>query len=373
VRGAGVKAPRPCPLGVLRIRSPAMAVVKPFRAYRYDEAVAGPLDRLVAPPYDVIDAEQREELLSRSPFNVVHLTLPETEGDAARLWREWLSDGLVVPEDAPSFWALEQDYVGPDGVPRTRRGLVGSVKPEPYEAGVVLPHERTHLGPKENRLRLMQATGVHFEPIFLLYDGAPPYEQPSGPPDLEAAGAKLWRIPSDGIEDAFAAKRLLIADGHHRYETALAYGAEAILVVLVSTDDPGLMIFPTHRIVEQVNGPPPAHADLESALAELEHEPAGRAAAVLYRGTGGIALVHGREGELDVQLVESLAPSGVSYTPSVDEAVAAVDSGRAAGAFIVRPTRIEDVFRFAEAGEPLPQKTTYFYPKLLSGLLFHPA
>ena len=355
------------------VRSPAMAVVKPFRAYRYYEAVAGPLDRLVAPPYDVIDAAEREELLARSPFNVVHLTLPDDESDAARFWREWLSDGVVVPEEEPSFWALEQDYVGPDGVPRTRRGLVASLRPEPYEAGVVLPHERTHAGPKEGRLRLLRATGVHFEPIFLLYDGAPPYEQPDGPPDLEAEGAKLWRIPSGGIEEAFATKRLLIADGHHRYETALAYGAEFIPVVLVSTDDPGLMIFPTHRIVQDVNGPQPDHADLQSALAELEREPVERAAAVLYRPGGSIAVVHGGEGQLDVQLVESLAPEGVSYTPSVEEAVAAVDSGRAAGAFIVRPTRIEDVFRFAEAGETLPQKTTYFYPKLLSGLLFHPA
>ena len=348
-----------------------MAVVKPFRAFRYDEDVAGPLDRLVAPPYDVIDPAQREELLARSPFNVVHLTIPEEPDDAARLWREWQSDGVVVREDEPSFWALEQDYVGPDGVPRTRRGLVASLRPEPYEHRVVLPHERTHAGPKENRLRLLRATNVHFEPIFLLYDGPPPFEFPTGTPDFETEGAKLWRISDEGIEQAFADKQLLIADGHHRYETALAHGAPAIPVVLVSTEDPGLMIFPTHRIAEQVNGPAPAHADLSSALAELEAEPADRAAAVLYRRADDIAVVHGREGELDVQLVESMAPQGITYTPSVEEAVAAVDSGRAAGAFIVRPTRIEDVFRFAERGETLPQKTTYFYPKLLSGLLFH--
>jgi uncharacterized protein (DUF1015 family) len=352
------------------VRSPAMAVVEPFRAVRYDEDVTGQLDTLVAPPYDVIDEAQREELMARSPFNVVHLTLPEDVVDAERLWGEWQSDGVVVREDAPSFWALEQDYVGPDGIPRTRRGLVASLRPEPYENRVVLPHERTHAGPKEGRLRLLRATGVHFEPIFLLYEGEPPFEFPSGSPDIRAEDAKLWRIASDGIEDAFADKQLLIADGHHRYETALAFGAKSIPVVLVSTEDPGLMIFPTHRIVERVNGPAPAQVDLRSALAELESEPQDRAAAVLYRGEGGIAVVHGREGELDVQLVESLAPEGVSYTPSVEEAVAAVDTGQAAGAFIVRPTRIEDVFRFAEAGEPLPQKTTYFYPKLLSGLLF---
>jgi uncharacterized protein (DUF1015 family) len=347
-----------------------MAVVKPFRAVRYDEELAGPLDTLVAPPYDVIGDARREKLMARSPFNVVHLTLPDDVADAERLWAEWLSDGALVQEEEPSFWALEQDYVGPDGVPRTRRGLVAGLRPEPYENRVVLPHERTHAGPKEGRLRLLRATGVHFEPIFLLYDGEPPFRFPTGPPDIKAEGAKLWRIASGGIEEAFADKQLLIADGHHRYETALAFGAKSILVVLVSTKDPGLMIFPTHRIVERVNGPAPAQVDLKSALAELEAAPPDRAAAVLYRGEGGIAVVHGGKGELDVQLVESLAPEGVSYTPSVEEAVGAVDSGRAAGAFIVRPTRIEDVFRFAEAGEPLPQKTTYFYPKLLSGLLF---
>jgi uncharacterized protein (DUF1015 family) len=353
------------------VRSLAMAVVKPFRALHYDEDVAGPLESLVAPPYDVIDDAQRDELMARSPFNVVHLTLPDDVADAERLWGEWQSDGVVVREREPSYWALEQEYVGPDGVPRTRRGLVAALKPEPYEAGIVLPHERTHAGPKEGRLRLLRATGVHFEPIFLLYDGAPPFSQPAGPPDIQTKGAKLWRIADAGIEGAFTDKQLLIADGHHRYETALAYGAERIPVVLVSTGDPGLMIFPTHRIAEQVNGAVPGDAGLDSALAALKAEPPDRAATVLYRPGGRAAVVHGRPGELDVQLVESLGPTGVTYTPSVEEAVAAVDAGHAAGAYIVRPTRIEDVFRFAKRGETLPQKTTYFYPKLLSGLLFY--
>ena len=344
--------------------------MKPIRAVRYDESVAGPLDALVAPPYDVIDDAQREELLARSPLNVVHLTLPDDEAEAARLWREWLSDGVLVRDDEPTFWALEQEYVGPDGVERMRRGLVGALKVEPYEHRVVLPHERTHAGPKEGRKRLLEALGAHPEPIFLLYDGAPPFAHPAGPPDLEAEGTRLWRIPADGIADAFADKQLLIADGHHRYETAVASGVEDILVVLVSTEDPGLMIFPTHRIAERLNGSA-ATQDLRAALADLEARPPDRAAAVLYR-KGGAALVEGEEGALDVQLVESLAAGPVRYTPSVDEAVAAVERGDAEGAFIVRPTRIEDVFRFAQAGETLPQKTTYFYPKLLSGLLFLP-
>ncbi|MGH3079537.1 MAG: DUF1015 family protein [Gaiellaceae bacterium] len=350
-----------------------MAVVKPFRAARYDEEVAGPLDELVAPPYDVIDEAGREELMARSPLNVVHLTLPDDEADAERLWGEWQSDGAIVWEDAPSFWALEQEYVGPDGVDRTRRGLFASLRPEAYENRVVLPHERTHAGPKEGRLRLLRATGVHFEPIFLLYDGEPPFTFPTGPPDLEAEGTKLWRIAPNGIEEAFADKQLLIADGHHRYETALSYGADAIPVVLVSTADPGLMIFPTHRIADEVNGAGgEPFKEVHDAVDQLNARPMDRAATVLYRRAGP-ELIHGRQGDLDVQLVESLVTGPVTYTPSIDEAVEAVEHGRAGGAFIVRPTRIEDVFRFAEAGQTLPQKTTYFYPKLLSGLLFHPA
>jgi uncharacterized protein (DUF1015 family) len=349
-----------------------MAVVKPIRAVRYDTAVAGPLELLVAPPYDVIDEAQREELRARSPLNVVHLTLPDDESDAARLWREWLSDGVLVRDEKPTFWALEQSYVGPDGVERTRRGLVAGLKVEPYENRVVLPHERTHAGPKEGRKRLLEALGAHPEPIFLLYDGAPPYEHPAGEPELEAEGTRLWRIPPGGIADAFADKQLLIADGHHRYETAVASGVEDILVVLVSTDDPGLEIFPTHRISERLNGRSLFATDLDRALDDLHSRSYERAATVVYRKDGGGALVQGEEGALDVQLVEELSPGPMRYTPSVDEAVAAVDRGEAEGAFIVRPTRIEDIFRFAKAGETLPQKTTYFYPKLLSGLLFLP-
>jgi uncharacterized protein (DUF1015 family) len=347
-----------------------MAAVKPIRAVRYEEDAAGPLAQLVAPPYDVIDEAQRAELLARSPHNVVHLTLPESEDEAVRLWRDWLAAGVLVREEEPAFWALEQHYVGPDGVERARRGLVAALRVEPYENRVVLPHERTHAGPKEGRLRLLRAVEAHVEPIFLLYDGAPPYEHPAGEPELEAEGTRLWRLPPGGIEAAFADKQLLIADGHHRYETAVTAGVEQILVVLVSTQDRGLMIFPTHRLSDRLNGASPS-LPLEEALSRLQLAEPDRAATVLYR-KGGAALVQGDEGALDVQLVEALAPGPVRYTPYVQEAVAAVERGEAEGAFIVRPTRIEDVFRFARAGETLPQKTTYFYPKLLSGLLFLP-
>ncbi|MDQ3066140.1 MAG: DUF1015 domain-containing protein, partial [Actinomycetota bacterium] len=220
-----------------------MAVVKPFRALRYDEAAAGPLETLVAPPYDVISEEQRAELRARSPHNVVRLTLPDSEDEAARELEQWRADGILV-EEPPAVWALEQEYTGPDGIERTRFGIVASLEVEPYETGTVLPHERTHAGPKEGRLRLLRATRVQLEPIFLLYDGPAPVERPERAPDLEVEGARLWRIDDPTLVRAFDDKQLLIADGHHRYETAVAFHKEErtpasaqMLVVLVSTGD----------------------------------------------------------------------------------------------------------------------------------------
>ena len=348
-----------------------MAEVNPFRAVRYAER-AGSLDTLVAPPYDVISPAQRDELAARYEHNVVHLTLPDDEAAAGRLWREWREDGTLADEDAPGFWWLSQDYVGPDGVARTREGLVAALKAEPYENRVVLPHERTHRGPKEGRLRLLREVKAQLEPLFFLYEGAPPASRPAREPDLEVEGARLWRLPPDGISDAFADRQLLIADGHHRYETTLAYGENAyVLAVLVSLDDPGLMIFPTHRVFEHEPGERlPAEALAGDARRALEDVPADRAAAVLYRGDGFELAVDGNE--LDVRLVDRLGHEGISYTADWDEAVRAVDAGEAEVAVLMRPTRIEDVFAVAQRGETMPQKSTYFYPKLVSGLLFLP-
>jgi uncharacterized protein (DUF1015 family) len=348
-----------------------MAEVKPFRAVRYGEE-AGPLESLVAPPFDVISPAEREELLARSPYNVVHLTLPEDEGDANRLWREWRGEGILGDEQEPGFWWLSQDYVGPDGVARTREGLVASLRAEPYENRVVLPHERTYGKTKEGRLRLMREVRAQLEPLFFLYEGEPPARRPEREPDLEVEGVRLWRLPPDGIAEVFAERQLLIADGHHRYETTLAYDPDGtdVLAVLVSLDDPGLTIFPTHRLLQGVNGPNPTHDDINLAMLDLEKQPADRARAVLYRRNHRIAMLYGDEGQLDVELVDALKPEDVSYTASLDEAVGAVDRGDAEGALLVRPTRVEDVFERAQAGHVMPQKTTYFYPKLLSGLLF---
>ena len=337
-----------------------MAEVKPFRAERYDESKAGPLERLVAPPYDVILPREREEYLARSPYNVVHLTLPDDEEQAGRDVTAWRDQGVLSRDPEPGYWFLSQDYVGPDGVHRTRSGLVASLRAEPYESRVVLPHERTHSGPKEGRLRLLRATRTQLEPIFLLYEGDP-LQRPGREPDLQSGGDKLWRV-----EDApsFENTELLIADGHHRYETAVAYGQEGgspyLMVVLVPTEQEGLTIFPTHRLAERVNGV--RGTPIEEPGDDLP-------GVVLYRD-GRYELLSG-DG-LDVEIVEQIAPEGVTYTAQRADAVATVDRGDAEAAFLLRPTRLEDVWAVARRGETMPQKSTYFYPKLTSGLLFHP-
>jgi uncharacterized protein (DUF1015 family) len=340
-----------------------MAEVSAFRAERYTL----PLDDLVAPPYDVISEEQRREYLSRSPYNVVHLTLPDSEAQAVADLAAWRESGVLAREAEDTTWALSQTYVGPDGVRRTRNGLVVALRLEPYERGVVLPHERTHAGPKEGRLRLLRATRTQLEPIFLLHDG-PPVELPDGPPEIEIDGPQshdcLWRVSQS---PDFSSSQLLIADGHHRYETALAFhqedGTEAsarMMVVLVSTREEGLTIFPTHRIAQSVNGVRGQPID------EPGEELPGL---VLYR-EGRYELVGG-DG-LDVDVVDRLQPQGVTYTAQRSDAVAAVDRGDAEAAFLLRATPLDAVFERARRGEVMPQKTTYFFPKLTSGLLFQP-
>jgi uncharacterized protein (DUF1015 family) len=346
-----------------------VAVVKPFRALRY----ADPGPGVVAPPYDVISPEQRAGYLARDPRNVVHLTLPDSDEDAARTLAEWRRDGVLVEDDGPAVWALEQEFTGPDGVRRTRAGVVASLEVEPYDRGVVLPHERTHAGPKEGRLRLLRATRTQLEPIFVLHEG-PTLLRGEGPPTLEAAEGgvttRLWRVDDPGeigrVQEALRQARLLIADGHHRYETAVTFreedGADSMMVVLVGQDEGGLVIFPTHRLVTRLgdvparplDGPPPV-------------PPPGL---VLYRGGGYSVVDH--EAGTDPEAVAELDAEVVGYTPLASEAVAAVDRGEAEAAFLLRPVTVEQVRAVAERGEVMPQKSTYFYPKLLSGLLFHP-
>jgi uncharacterized protein (DUF1015 family) len=398
-----------------------VAEVRPFAAVRYGEAAEGPLEGLVAPPYDVIDDDARRELLARSRHNVVHLTLPDSEDEAARRWSTWLDEG-VLRREAEAFWALQQDYVGPDGVARTRTGLVAALRLEPYERGVVLPHERTHREVREGRLRLLRAVRSQVEPIFLLYEGARPFDLPDRAPELEVEGARLWRLAEGaGISEAFADRQLLIADGHHRYETARAYadsiagddGHSYTLMNLVSLEDPGLTVFPTHRLLTGLADPSSQQA-LDSGLErlfEVEEVPAADLEPAGERGIGVFGYVdsHQRRGlrlrlrdtaeldrvldgrpeayrRLDAVILEALvlrgilrmteedveAKRGIAYAKGTEEVWAEIESGRADSAFLLRPAPVEEVREVAASGETMPPKSTYFFPKVLTGMVFNP-
>ena len=221
-----------------------MAEVEPLTAIHYDTAVAGPLADVVAPPYDVIDDSERSALLERSPFNIVAVDLPRADGDpyahAETVLASWLEQGVLVRDTTPAVWALEQVYTGPDGVERTRRGFFCRVRLEEYGPGRVRPHERTHPGPKEDRLRLTRATKANVSPIFSLYSdprqsawtALAPFV--AGVPWGEVARGdtvhRIWRIEDtdaiQAVKSAAAGSELLIADGHHRYETMLTYAKE---------------------------------------------------------------------------------------------------------------------------------------------------
>jgi uncharacterized protein (DUF1015 family) len=356
-----------------------MADVQPFRAVRYAGA-AGPLADLVAPPYDAVSEEQRAALYARSPHNVLHLTLPESASEAGRLYREWLSRGILEQDADPASWLALQEFVGPDGVARTRHGLVVSLTATPYGEAGVLPHERTDPHTREERRRLLRETQVQPEPILLLADTTLALAPPPRPPDVEVDGSRLWRMIGDG-SDGLRVAQLLVADGHHRYESAVELGAELgsavrIMALVVATDDEGLVLFPTHRTF--ANRPELASgaddepcATLAEALARLHDLPRERAAAVRYR-RGSVGIVRGGQGELDVELVDKHGLDGIGYTPDLGEAVSAVDAGAADAAFLLRAPHVEDVFATARRGQRMPPKSTYFFPKPLSGLLFHP-
>jgi uncharacterized protein (DUF1015 family) len=221
-----------------------MADIQPLRALHYDLATAGQLADLVAPPYDVIDAEQRAHLAARSPYNVVELDLPAGEdpyGNAARRFAEWQVSGVLVRDPEPALWVLEQRYHGPDGMVRIRRGFFSRVRVEDYGRGRIRPHERTHPGPREDRLRLTRATRANLSPIFSLYSDpaaradAALASATTGAPwgevtEVDGTLHRIWRCGDAGaierVQDVLADVELLIADGHHRYETARVYAEE---------------------------------------------------------------------------------------------------------------------------------------------------
>jgi uncharacterized protein (DUF1015 family) len=416
-----------------------MAEVAPLDAVHYDREVVGDLADVVAPPYDVIDDEQRAELAARSPHNVVELDLPrDPEGGdpyehAARLMESWRDQGVLTRDERPTIWALEQDYTAPDGSRLTRRGFLARVKLAQYGEGI-RPHERTQPGPKEDRLRLTRATRHNLSPIFSLHPGdAWQHLEPAvaGDPwaqvtDADGTVHRVWRVEDPAIQEAVTSElapgELLIADGHHRYETSLAYqrevgeGGEAdyVLMALVSLEDPGLTVFPTHRLISGLAADPAKQEALGTGLRdafEIEEVPMDQLDPKGIEGVGVFGYVDSHFNRayrlrlasnpaldealaarseayrtLDAAILEELvlkrilrmstddiaAKRGIGYTPSVDEALAKLDGGGYQAAFILRPTPVEQVREVAAAGETMPPKSTYFFPKLLTGLVFNP-
>jgi uncharacterized protein (DUF1015 family) len=416
-----------------------VAEVLPLQAVHYDLGRVGALADVVAPPYDVIDEAQRAELAARSPYNVVELDLPRDPGGgdpyehAAELLGEWTGEGVLARDSEPTIWALEQDYSAPDGSRLTRRGFLARVKLAPYGEGV-RPHERTQPGPKEDRLRLTRATRHNLSPIFALHPGdawrhlepALGHDPWGEVTDGDGTTHRVWRIEDPRVHEAIATEldpgELLIADGHHRYETSLAYQSEVgpggpadyVLMALVSLEDPGLTVFPTHRLISGLANDPAKQEALGSGLKDLfevEEVPTGELDPGGIEGVGVFgyldstykqafhlrlasnpALDRALAGHseayrtLDAAILEELvlkdilgmstediaAKRGIGYTPSIDEAVAKLDAGDYQAAFLVRPTPIDQVREVAAAGDTMPPKSTYFFPKLLTGIAFNP-
>ncbi len=416
-----------------------MAEIEPLRALHYDPEKTGGLQPVVAPPYDVIDDQQRAALEARSPYNVVRIDLPQANGDpyehAAEQLAAWQADGAVVRDDEPALWPLEQDYTGPDGRTRTRRGFLARVRVEQYGAGRIRPHERTHPGPRQDRLRLTRATQANLSPIFSMYsDPSGAAQNALGATDAQSAWAqttdddgtvnRLWRVTDQGaieaVKQAIEGTELLIADGHHRYETARVYAEEVggegahryVLMCLVALQDPGLTIFPTHRLVRGLR--PEQHETLASAIKrDFEIEPLADNAALSPQSSDQVRIgyidAHFRRpfmltlkdpGIADAALPDHAEPyrrldtavleavilkgalgitdedidhlEGLGYARDHDQALELVQSSDYDAAFFMAPTPIERLQAVAAAGESMPPKSTYFFPKVPTGLLFNP-
>lgn len=418
-----------------------MAEIQPLRTLRYDPKSVGSLEAVIAPPYDVIDDELRDRLLAQSPFNVVEVDLPRAPGGgdpyqhAEEVFEAWREQGVLARERDPALWVLEQHFTAPDGTERRRRGLFARVRVEEYGPGRIRPHERTHPGPKADRLSLTRATRANLSPIFSLFgddgdvardalEAATAAEPFASAADHEGTNNTLWRVGEPGaiaaLQDALAGAELLIADGHHRYETARAYAEEVggegehryVLMLLCPLSDPGLTVFPTHRLLTGLAGNTEAQQAIREALMrDFEVEPVEREQlepgpdgdgvrlgymdsfhkqpyrltlkdpAIAAAALPGMPAPYQR---LDTAILEAIVLKGalgkteddishlrgLDYSKSFDDAVEAVESGRADAGFFMRATPVDQVREVAETGESMPPKSTYFYPKIPTGLIF---
>lgn len=422
-----------------------MAEIRPLRALRYNLEKAGPIENLTCPPYDIISPDQRRELLSHSGYNVIRLELPQ-EGkepyeEAAHTLNLWRSEGVLQLDMEEGMYLYEEEFLSQvdQGQSRKVLGLVCRVRLEDFANGVILPHEETLSKAKEDRFQLLSATRCNFSSIYSLYrdEGGLTRQRllnlkNTCPPRYAFSDGlvthRLWVVNDpvaiQALREDFAGRKLYIADGHHRYETGLRYrdtleeqgtylpGASYTLMTLTDMADPGLTVFPTHRLVRGVEGfeesallaacqedfilePQQNRADSEKALENLYQE--GKHAFALYSGKGWTvltlkdpavmeALLPGTSPAyrtLDVSILHSLvlerllgidkenmaSQKNLTYTRSAEEAQRSVDQGESQCCFLLNPTRVEEISQVAQNGEKMPQKSTYFYPKLITGLV----
>lgn len=430
-----------------------MATIMPLKGIRYNPRKIDNLDLVVTQPYDKITDEMQEEYYKKHPLSIVRVirgkTLPEDTptnnvySRAKDFFREWQKEGILVQDPEPSLYAYDQEYTPPTGEKRVRKGFITALKLEEFSSGVVLPHERTHSKPKEDRLNLLKATGANFGQIFMLYpDPENRVNQlltgaKEDKPDMEALAEygvvhRAWRISDkktiDKVKKEMEDKSLVIADGHHRYETALDYrnwmreqnpdhtGEEFWnyrMVTLVSMEDEGLTILPTHRLIhslerfdfqrflkdcekffkiERADGK-------DKLLGEIESRGAEEHIFGLYASQGEYHLLtlkdegliedfveKGRAPKwktLDVTICHSLiienllgiskervaAQENIGYIREPEQAIRGVDEGKHQLIIFLNPTRMSQVKAIAEKGEAMPQKSTDFFPKLISGLV----
>jgi uncharacterized protein (DUF1015 family) len=430
-----------------------MAKIAPFRGIRYNPHKVGTLSKVVSQPYDRIGSDLQKKYYALHPYNIVRLIRGEEFQDdtpddnvysrARDYYHTWLDAGYLLRDPAPALYVYRQTFTLPDGNERTRQAFIAALELVEFSEGIVLPHERTLSGPKVDRLNLLRATAFNFELIFMLYpdpenrinalfDAAIGDRVPDA--DVQELFEKdvrqqMWVVSDPAVLGAVAGEMapktgLIIADGHHRYETALNYRAEMrqkhptapanaafnhAMISLVSMDDPGLTILPTHRQIHDYTAKTPdeilegaaAYFDV-TALADRAALEAALAGATaddrrigFYDGTYHLLqlkspdvmeqVVPDRPPEwrqLDVSILHELliervmgitkkqveAKEHLDYFRDLDQALAGVDAGRALCVFILNPTRIAEVKACSDRGEKMPQKSTDFYPKMISGL-----
>lgn len=423
-----------------------MAEIKGYKGLRFNCEKAGKIEELVCPPYDIISDQQREEYIKTNPHNIIRLELPKGDdkyNKAAEILKDWLENGILIKEDKPAIYIYEEEFTA-YGERKAIKGIICRVKLEEFSKGIILPHEFTLSKAKEDRLNLMKATNCNFSQIYSLYmdggkntlgkiDSLSKSEPDIQLQDNDNVTHRMWIIKDEkAIADIcsdFADRKLYIADGHHRYETALNYrnylreqglakegdACDYQMMMLVDMEHPGLVVFPTHRLVRNLDSfnvervidgckeyfDVTEHSDIntiESTLMELYNQ--GKKAYAFYCGGSSYKLLVLKDTniikkllpnastatqQLDVTILHTLILEKIfgidaenmakqinlTYTKIFDEAISSVQQGNSQCAFILNPTRVSEIREVASNGEKMPQKSTYFYPKMITGLVMN--